>query len=437
MAFSVVLLTLILPVAAQAGLDLTQTMERFPLKGPARDLSARAEPIAGRVVIEGPGAAGLAKELRAATRTLCTEVSVQDEAVVLKCKSRFIAASIAPHAGGQSVEVRFLRVAPWSGRDGLPLVPFDPFRLDLGASCPGDTPAGSGECALAAGQPKVAAEHFKEVTGGPGAALAALRLGDIAAFDGDLAEAVRHWRQVPPRSLFGRLAAVRLCETEPDCLPASRSSILYDPNAVHVALRPDLVLRRARVEAFHGRALEGAQMLTGEYGVTGACTAEPLLCGDILLDALRAPGARGTQALATYLATPSRDRGPVSIELARAASEHSMAAGAPLFAANLLSVVSGTVPLAQLPDHLARTAELYLEGGDLVRASVVVDFARTRLGQHELASARWIRITRASSTRPLPKAAAPRADVTGVDAELDTARRAVDKTRTSLPGSPP
>jgi hypothetical protein len=437
MAFSVVLLTLILPAAAQAGLDLTHTMERFPLKGPARELSARAEPIAGRVVIEGPGVTALAKELRAATRTLCTEVSIQGEAVVLQCKSRFLTAAIASHAGGQSIEVRFLRVAPWSGRDGLPLVPFDPFRLDLGASCPGDTPAGSGECALAAGQVKVAQGHFKEATEGHGAALAALRLGDIAAFDGDLAEAVRHWRQVPPRSPFGRLAAVRLCETEPDCLPATRSSILYDSGAVQVALRSDLVLRRARVEAFHGRALEGAQMLSGEYGVTGACTAEPLLCGDILLDALKQPGARGTQALAIYLATPSRDRGPVSIELARAASEHSMAAGAPLFAANLLSVVSGTVSPAQLPDHLARTAELYIEGGDLVRASVVVEFARTRLSQPELASARWVRIAKGSSTRPLARAVHPRTDVSGVDAELDTARRAVDKTRAELPGSPP
>ncbi len=437
MALSVALLTLLLPAAAQAGLDLTHTLERFPLKGGGRGLTVRAEPMAGRVIVEGPGVAALAQELRAPTRTLCTDVSVQDETVVLRCRSKQIAASIAPHAGGQSLEIRFLRVAPWSGRDGLPLVPFDPFRLDLGASCPGDTPAGSGECALAAGQLKEAREHFLAATEGAGAALAALRLGDFAAHEGDLPEAIRRWRQVPPRSPFGRLAAVRLCETEPDCLPTGRSSILFDAAAVGPALRPDLLLRRARHDAFAGRALEGAQSLTGEYGAGGACSAEPELCGDILLEALKQPGPRGTQALAIYLATPSRDRGPVAIELARAASERSLAAGAPVFAANLLSLVSGVVTTAQLPDHLARTAELYLEGGDPVRASVVVEFARTRLGRPELASPRWTRIAKGASTRAPAKVAAPRQDLSGIEAELGHSGRAIETARDQVTRSTP
>lgn len=437
MALAVALLTLLLPAVAQAGLDLTHTLERFPLKGGGRGLTVRAEPMAGRVIVEGPGMAALAQELRTAARTLCTDVSVQDDTVVLQCKSRHLTASIAPHAGGQSLEIRTLRVAPWSGRDGLPLVPFDPFRLDLGAGCPGDTPAGSGECALAAGQLKEARAHFLEAAEGPGAALAALRLGDFAAHEGDLPEAIRRWRQVPPRSPFGRLAAVRLCETEADCLPTGRSSILFDAAAVEPPLRSDLVLRRARHDAFAGRSLEGAQSLTGEYGAGGACSAEPQLCGDILLEALRQPGARGTQALAIYLATPSRDRGPVAVELARAASERSLAAGAPVFAANLLSLVSGLVAPAQLPDHLARTAELYLEGGDLVRASVVVEFARTRLGRPGFAAPRWARIARRASTRASPKVVAPRADVTGVEAELGHSGRAVELARQQVARSTP
>jgi hypothetical protein len=247
MAVSVALLTLLVPAVVQAGLDLAHAAERFPLKAGTRIDAVRTEPIAGRVIVETPDAPAVAAQLRASTRTLCTDVSVKDGDVVLKCASRQLSAKLVPHVGGQSLEVAFLRVAPWAGRDGLPLVPFDPYKLELGASCPGDTPAGLGECALAAGRLQEAQERFLEATEGPGAALAALRLGDLAARASDLPEAVRQWRRVPPRSPFGRLAAIRLCETEPSCLPVGRSSILYDPASVQPALRPDVLLRRARI----------------------------------------------------------------------------------------------------------------------------------------------------------------------------------------------
>jgi hypothetical protein len=333
--------------------------------------------------------------------------------------------------------VSFLRVAPWSGRDGQPIVPFDPFHLDLGSGCPGDTPASRGECALAAGQFEEAREHFGEATEGPGASLAALRLGDIAARAGDLVEAVSNWRRVAPRSPFGRLAAARLCETEPDCLPTGRSSILYEASDVPEGLRSDIVLRRARVEAFGGRALEGAQVLVGEYGAGGGCTAEPVLCGDILLEALQQPGARGTQALALYLDTPSRDRGPLAIELARAAADRSLASGAPVFAATLLSVVSSAVPRSQLSSHLARTAELYMAGGDAVRATVVLEFARSRLSSEELGSARWTRLTWTTTRRPVAKAPPPRQEFPGLEADLASANRALEASRSLESGSPP
>jgi hypothetical protein len=436
MALSVALLTLLVPVATQAGLSLTHTVERIPLKEGIRVQSVRAEPIAGRVIIESSGLTALAAQLRAATRTLCTDVTIKDGVIVLKCTARFIAAALVPFPGGQSIELRLLRIAPWSGRDGVPLIPFDPYLLKLGASCPGDTPAGSGECALAAGELEKAREHFESATEGPGAALAALRLGDIAAHGGDLPEAVRRWRLVPPRSPFGRLAAVRLCETEPNCLPTGRSSILYDIAQVPPALRADMVVHRARAEAFDGRSLEAAQVLAEEHHSGDGCSAEPVLCGDILLDALNQPGARGTQALALYLAVPSRDRGPLAIDLARAASDRSLASGAPIFAATLLSVVSGAVPPPQLSNHLARTAELYLEGGDHIRATVVLEFARTRLHRTELGSSRWTRIARAASRRPVAKAP-PGPEFPGVQAELATAKKAVDAAREQAPGSSP
>lgn len=441
MGSSVALLTLVLPAMTLAGLDLAETVEHFPLKGPTRVTSIRAEPIAARVVLESSNATALAAELRSPTRTICTDVSVEDGVVVLRCSSRYIAASLAPFPGGQSVELRVLRVAPWAGRDGLPIVPFDPFRLGLGEGCPGDSAAGRGECAVAAGNFTLAREHFRAAAGGTGAALATLRLGDLAALEDDLPGAVRMWQQVPTGSPFRRLASARLCEVEPACLASTRTSILYSLGQIDSTLHPDLILRRARVDAFAGRSLEAAEALSGEHGPGGACAAEPALCGDILLDALRQPGERGTQALAIYLATPSRDRGPVAVELARAASERCAATGAPVFAANLLSAVTGSVGAAQLPDHLARTAELYLEGGDTSRASVVVEFARSRLGPAQLGSPRWIRILQDSSRRPAPKPAVragPDAkEIQSIDADVAAAGRIVGESRGRAPGGSP
>lgn len=435
MGSSVALLTLLAPVLVTAALDLTELVERFPLKGAIQVTAVRAQPIAGRIVIESSNGPALAAELRSPTRTLCTEVSQEYGAVVLRCPSRYIAASMVRHAGGQSLEVRVLRVAPWAGRDGLPVIPFDPYRLGLGDGCPGDTPAGRGECAIAAGNFKEAREQFQGATEGVGAALATLRLGDLAALDDDLPEAVRMWQQVPAGSPFRRLASARLCETEPTCLSSTRTSILYSLAKIDAPLHADLVLRRARVDAFAGRSLEAAQSLSGEHAPGGACVAEPTLCGDILLDALRQPAARGTQALAIYLATPSRDRGPVAIDLARAASDRCATSGAPVFAANLLSAVTGGVDAIQLPDHLARTAELYLEGNDPVRASVVLEFARSRLTPAQLATPRWAKIVKGAASRPAAPApvARPPADLKNLEADLGAAKRTVAGSRELAP----
>ena len=441
MGSSVALLTLVLPAITLAGLDLAETVERFPLKGTARVTSVRAEPIAARVILESSNVAALAAELRSPTRTLCKDVSVEDGVVVLRCASRFIAASLAPFAGGQSVELRVLRVAPWAGRDGLPLVPFDPYLLGLGDGCPGDSPAGRGECAIAAGNFPQAREHFQAAVGEPGAALATLRLGDLAALEDDLAGAVRMWQQVPSGSPLRRLASARLCEVEPSCLASTRTSILYSLAQIDSTLHADLILRRARVDAFAGRSLEAAQALSGEHGPGRACASEPTLCGDILLDALRQPAERGTQALAIYLATPSRDRGPVAVDLARAAAERCRSSGAPVFAGNLLSAVTGTVGPGQLSDHLANTAELYLEGGDTSRASVVVEFARSRLGPAQLGSARWVRILQATSRRPAPPQAVRAGPDTralqAIDADVAAAGRTVVESRGRTPGGAP
>jgi hypothetical protein len=433
-AVTVWMLTLALPAVASGGLDLTHAVERIPLPG-GGPVSLQVEPLASRIRLQVRDPVALARHLRNASRTLCPAVGVEGDAVYVRCTSRLISATLVPHAGGQSLEVRHLQVPPWAGRDGLPQVPFDPSRLSLGAPCPGDTPAGAGECALASGQIQRAEERFREAREGPGAPLAALRLGDLAARAGDLQEAVRIWKEVSPGSPFGRLAAARLCETDPRCVASGRSAFLFAPTDAHPALRADLVLRRARLDAFQGKALEAAQALAPEFAHGGGCTAEPQLCGDVLLAALREPGARGAQALALYLAVPSRDRGPLAVELAAAAAERAAASGAPVFAATLLSAVSGQVGAPLLGDHLARTAELYLEGGDRARSGVVLEFARSRLPRSALASARWTRIAAGvAGRRGGPQA---HGELAGAEDELRAAARAVAGARGGPGGGTP
>ena len=408
--------------AAGVGTELTESVERIPLPPSVLPVAVRVEPLASRVALASRDAAALARHVRAASHTLCPDVSVSGGEVLLRCRAREIAASLVPYSGGQQLELRHLQVPPWSGRDGLPLVPFDPQKLDLGSHCPGEGNAAKGECALASGHAEGAEEPFREALGGPHGDLAALRLGDLAARTGSIGDAVSMWRRVSPSSAYGRLAGARLCEVDPRCLQSPRAAILFDPGSG--PLRDDLLLRQARIDAFQGRALEAAQALAGEHGPTGACSAEPLLCGDVLLAALREPGARGVQALALYLDTPSRDRGPVAVELARAASDVAAASGAPIFAANLLANTSGEVPAGLLPDHLARATELYLSGGDRVRAGVLLDFARSRLPKAELASARWTRIARGLSPRaPAPPAST--SETAGLEEELAAARKAL------------
>src|SRR6185369_1707903 len=82
-------------------------------------------------------------------------------------------------------------------------------------------------------------------------------------------------------------------------------------------------------------------------------------------------------------------------ELELATARGAQQAGAPLFAANVLAGVAGRVPAHALPQHLLWTAELYVEGGDRIRAGVIHEFARARAGKRGLQGARWAAVARA------------------------------------------
>ena len=93
-------------------------------------------------------------------------------------------------------------------------------------------------------------------------------------------------------------------------------------------------------------------------------------------------------AIQVYLSLPAWDRGPLALELSEAAAELASHIGAPVFGGNILSSVVSDVAPAMLPLHLLKAAELYLEGDDIARTRLVIEYARTRLGKRM--TGRWI-----------------------------------------------
>jgi hypothetical protein len=219
---------------------------------------------------------------------------------------------------------------------------------------------------------------------------------------------------------------MRLCELEPGCVGSRAEESLYDPMGTPVALRADVVLRRAWLRALRGELAAATADLAEETRRGGACRAAPGWCRHLLQIALRLPPPGGTEALAIYLEMPDRLEGPDALELARAAAAQAEQAGAPLWAANLLASVTGRIPEDPKGAHLLHIAQLYLAGGDRVRADEVLRFAGTRLPRAALTAPGWTAVARALRARPgAPAPAAP----AGPDPDLAGARAALDAAR--------
>lgn len=394
------ILTLTASAAASAppslGIDGLEAIEHVPLPAAtARPPSLRVQALDALVVLGIPSRTSpdLVRALRKAPRAICPDLEERPFEVHLKCRSRRIVARLVPHETGPLLEIGETRGLPWGGVDGPPLLSFDPPEIGLGDPCPGSTPAGRAECLLGRGDRAGARAAFEQIADGPGLDLAQLRLGDLALDAGDLRAAVRAWERVRNEP-WQRLAAARLCEASWTCLSAARSDALYATQGLPDPLSRDLTLRQVRALGFLDRFTEASRKLLGANSGQGPCVTAPALCRRTCLLALRAPGPDAIEGLLLWLELPDRGRGDASYELELAAAAAAERSGAPLFGANVLAAAVGHVPPRALPEHLLRTCELYLAGGDRVRAGVVLEFARSRLGRKGLAGPRWAAIAR-------------------------------------------
>lgn len=414
--------------AATPPLSAVLEAERIPLPPAAAAATLERSPFERRLTLRlAPAAvAAVARRLEGASR-ICPGLQRGAGAVTLRCRSARVRADLELGHGPPTLALTRLAVLPWRPvEEGAPLVPFDLEGLGLGP-CPGHTAEAEGECLLEAGDLAGARRRFEAALAGGPAPLAALRLGDLALRDDDPQAAIAHWRRARAEAPWGRLAQARLCELDPACLRSGEVDAVFDATEVAWPLRADMVIRGARLRALRGRLAEVVRTLAAESRPGLACERAQPWCRRVLLLALRRPGEDGGAALGAYLDLPDRTRGPLALDLARAAAEQSATAGAPLFGATLLAAVTALVPKDALGPHLLRTARLFLDGGDRPRADEIFRYARAHLGPAIHRDPQWAGIERALRPAPAAGEAAPTA--TEPDPDVARASAAIQASR--------
>ncbi|HEX2657574.1 MAG TPA: hypothetical protein VHU40_04855, partial [Polyangia bacterium] len=421
MGLSVAFLTLLPAWAAVAGapverpppvrLTMSQTAERIALpklRGPVElTVDALFRTIQLRPTKDS--VTGLAARLAAATGSLCPKVIVRDGAAVMLCRNHRVEALLEKKGTATFLDINEVRGLPWRpGPDHAPSYFFDPWKVGMGASCPGHNQAAIGECQLKQGHQLEAARAFRNAISTNYRQPATLRLGDLALITGDPMTAAGWYRRVGGFGVFGRMATQRLCELDGSCLATTEDVLhVFDSGELPEPLRAETLMRAARAEAYMGRVPSAIRIIGAQVQAHGAgslCREEAeLLCRRILLQAMRA--AVGPQALQDpdyaaeaaarkemdvhdalkapddrydfdnlmliYFSLPSWDRGPLAVELAQAAAAVAQRMGAPGFAGNLLASSAREIPDARLSHHLLMAANAFIRAEDFVRARVV------------------------------------------------------------------
>jgi hypothetical protein len=387
-------------VAAAAGpplparLAMVVAAERLPLPVPVKTTDLVVEPLTGTIEVRRIGNAKVvAQKMAAAAGQICPEIEAVVTSVVIHCRTKRLDANLVFDRGKTFIEIEELRGLPWRLPADRLSVFYDPVEVGFGEGCPGTLPVGRGECALRDGRTEEAAAMFRQaMASAPQASFAGVRLGDMALARGDLAGALNFYKRASYGDMFGRLAEARVCELDGNCLERGTERLFNATNRPE-PVRSELLLRGARVALFADKFAEAGRLVAGAVNArgSGVCAAGgQLLCRRILLVVLEhVTGDDARLALETYLALPDRTEGPLAMPMMRAVAEKAASIGAPLFAANLLAANATSAEGPGLGDYLLRTAELYIAGGDVIRARVVVDYADTRIGRGGFAGSRW------------------------------------------------
>ena len=168
-------------------------------------------------------AAKLASRWKA--KGLCPKARADGRDLVLSCTSDRLHAT----SSGGTVTIVALRGLPWAAKDEPAPRPFyKPEEVGLGGPCPGTTPAGSAECALAAGDLTAAKGFLAAALDTLHKDYAALRLADLALDANGPLDSLEWLEKTGRTGEWGRLASVRQCELSGRCFKGVQRDALFD-----------------------------------------------------------------------------------------------------------------------------------------------------------------------------------------------------------------
>ena len=355
------------PPAGPAAVEGLERAERVVLPALAGPVKVEVRALQRLVVVDSPRAvAPLVRALQRSPRSICPTLEETSTGAALRCVTARLVARLDRTRTGYVLEVAETHGLPWGGDDATPTV-----GAELGEDA------------------------------------AAIHAGDLALARGDVSGAASQWGRVRAAP-WDRLAAARLCELSMPCAGSPRADAYYRLDGLPAALATDLVLRRARALAYTGRAHEGASLLLSRVDLAPLCGAAAGLCRAVALAALDLPGPGAVDGLVLWSSLPEQEHGPASYAAALGVAAAAEREGAYVYAAQVLGSVAQQAPPRALNEHLLRTAELFLRGGDDIRAGVIVEFARARAGKGGLRGERWAAVVR-STSGARPEAPARRA----------------------------
>jgi hypothetical protein len=394
--------------ATQSENDLlvTTAYERLRLPTPATQVAVEGLGRRVRVFVTSDAAA-FAAVLRPQLGRLCPRVTSTSGEVDLECLTTRLDARLVRDGPRAFLDLRQLRGLPWKGADAAPVL-----RRIPASACPGRDAVAKAECAFHEGDGTAAARRFQKLLDDPSeASFAALRLGDLALEDDDVAEAIRWWKKAGEVGPWARLAKARLCEADGRCLGDHTQETCFDSGGMTESALDEMELRRWRALAFGGNVGDLATAVLASFRNTAPrspCIADQRLCRHLLHSAMERPSTRGAdEALEVYLQLPERETGPLSVDLAISAAAVAELNGAPAFGAGLLAAVTARVPAFRQPEYLARTLGLYVAGRDLARARVIANYAKARLPPALLRKAPWPELIAGAGESPLVAPAPP------------------------------
>ncbi len=339
---------------------------------------------------------------------ICPTVETSPKGITLICTTRLLWAALSADKRGLYIDLREIRGIPLEA-DALPLRAWPLASIGIPDRCPGELPAARGECHIAQREFALAEKAFREALQSPDASFANLRLGDIAVQNKDVEAAIRHYSRVFGTSPVARIAQVRMCELNGECLSPEFSLELRDASALPEPLASEYILHFIRRELATGRTQSALNALRQHIELNPSlCEGAIALCQQVVRAGLELEDETARiDALSLYV-RDEMQRWPYNNELAMVAADAAEAVGAPSFGANVLAAMTPKIDRLRLSDHLHRVAELYLQAGDAIRASYIVEYAETRLNAMELKHASWKDMKKQTAVAPATASLRPR-----------------------------